>query len=157
MVDGVDLRPFASRFATGIMVVTTKDKDDAYYGLTMNAVSCVCLDPPTFLICIDKAANSLAPLMESRVFALNILAQGQCDISHIFATKGDYKFADVKSHPGALGMPLIDGALASAEFRVTEIFAAGDHFIVLGEAHSSEVAEVEPLIYYQGDYGVFRV
>lgn len=157
MVDGVNLRPFAGRFATGVMVVTTKDKDDGYYGLTMNAVSCVCLDPPTFLICIDKTANSLAPLMESRVFALNILAQGQTDISNTFATKGNNKFANVKTHPGALGAPLIEGALASAEFRVTEIFAAGDHFIVLGEAHSSEVAEVEPLLYYQGKYGGFRV
>ncbi len=157
MVDGVDLRQFAGRFATGIMVVTTKDNNDSYYGLTMNAVSCVCLDPPTFLICIDKTANTLAPLMESRVFALNILAQGQTDISHTFATKGDDKFADVKTHTGALGTPLIDGALATAEFRVSEIFAAGDHFIVLGEAHGSEVAEVEPLVYYQGKYGTFRV
>ena len=155
MVDGADLRQFAGRFATGIMVMTTKDKDDTYYGLTMNAVSCVCLDPPTFLICIDKDANSLAPLMESRVFALNSLAQGQSDISHTFATKGGDKFANVETHPGALGTPLIDGALASAEFRVTETFAAGDHFIVLGEAHSSETAEVEPLLYYQGTYGSF--
>ncbi len=157
MADGVDLRQFAGRFATGIMVVTTKDKDDTYYGLTMNAVSCVCLDPPTFLICIDKTANSLAPLMESRVFALNILAQGQTDISHTFASKGEDKFAKVKTHTGILGAPLIDGALASAEFRVTETFAAGDHFIVLGEANSSEIAEVEPLVYYQGKYGSFRV
>ena len=155
MADGVDLRQFAGCFATGIMVVTTKDKDDTYYGLTMNAVSCVCLDPPTFLICIDKTANSLAPLMESRVFALNILAQGQSDISNTFATKGEDKFAGVKTRPGALGTPLIEGALATAEFRVTETFAAGDHFIVLGEAHSAEVTDDEPLIYYQGKYGSF--
>ena len=155
MADGVDLRQFAGRFATGIMVVTTKDKDGGFYGLTMNAVSCVCMDPPTFLICIDKAANSLAPLMESRVFALNILAQGQSDISHTFATKGEDKFANVKTRPGALGTPLIEGALATAEFRVTETFAAGDHFIILGEAHSSEVTEHEPLVYYQGKYGSF--
>ncbi len=155
MADGIDLRQFAGHFATGVMVVTTKDQDDSYYGLTMNAVSCVCLDPPTFLICIDKTANSLAPLMKSRVFALNILAQGQSDISTTFATKGKDKFAKVKTHAGALGTPLIDGALASAEFRVTETFTAGDHFIVLGEAHRAETTEHEPLLYYQGKYGGF--
>ena len=155
MADGVDLRQFSGRFATGVTVMTTRDKAGDYHGLTMNAISCVCLEPPTFLICIDKTANTLAPLMESRVFALNILAQGQTDISNTFATKGDNKFAGVKTREGALGAPLIEGALAAAEFRVTEIFAAGDHFIVLGEAHGIDVSDDEPLIYYQGKYGSF--
>ncbi len=155
MSDGVDLRQFSGHFATGVTVVTTRDKAGNYYGLTMNAISCVCLDPPTFLICIDKTANTLAPLMESRVFALNILARGQTEISNIFATKGEDKFAGVKTRAGALGAPLIEGALAAAEFRVTETFAAGDHFIVLGEAHNADITEDQPLLYYQGKYGAF--
>lgn len=155
MADGVDLRQFSGRFATGVTVVTTCDKAGDYYGLTMNAISCVCLEPPTFLICIDKTANTLAPLMESRVFALNILAQGQTDISNTFASKGEDKFAGIKTRAGTLGAPLIEGTLAAAEFRVTEIFAAGDHFIVLGEAHGADISDNQPLLYYQGKYGSF--
>jgi flavin reductase (DIM6/NTAB) family NADH-FMN oxidoreductase RutF len=147
-----DLRAFASSFATGVVVLTTRGRDGSLYGLTMNAVSCVCLDPPIFLACVDKNSATLAPLLETGAFALNILARDQETVSNTFASKNPDKFAGVEHSEGALGVPLIAGALAAAEFRVVDTVAAGDHVILLGEALASRRGEGAPLGYFRGRY-----
>ncbi len=147
-----ELRKFAGSFTTGVVVLTTSGKDGALYGLTMNAVSCVCLEPPLFLACVDSGSTTLAPLMETGAFALNILSRDQETISDTFASKGADKFADIEHTKGRLDVPLITGAIASAEFRVVQTHQAGDHVIVVGEAVASETANGEPLGYFRGKY-----
>lgn len=147
-----DLRKFAGSFATGVVVLTACGKDGALYGLTMNAVSCVCLDPPLFLACVDRGSTTLAPLLESGVFALNILARDQESVSNTFASKNPDKFAEIPHRKGKLGLPLIEGTLASAEFRVVDTLDAGDHVIVVGEAVASTTGSGAPLGYFRGGY-----
>lgn len=155
-VEALQIRTFAGHFATGVTVLTTRDKAGKRYGLTMNAVSCVCLEPPLFLACVDKKSATLAPLTESGVFALNILALDQDKISNTFASKGDDKFSQVPATDGVLGLPLIDGALATAEFRVRQQVEAGDHVIVIGEAVSTATRDTAPLLYFRGKYGALK-
>ena len=147
-----ELRKFAGSFATGVVVLTTCGKDGSLYGLTMNAVSCVCLEPPLFLACVDSGSATLAPLMETGAFALNILSRDQEMISNTFASKGADKFANIAHTRGRIEMPLITGAIASAEFRIVQTHEAGDHVIVVGEAVASETAGGEPLGYFRGKY-----
>lgn len=155
-VEALALRTFAGHFATGITVLTTRDAAGRDYGLTMNAVSCVCLEPPLFLACVDKRSATLAPLLESGVFALNILAAGQETVSNTFASKGDDKFRDVATETGSLGVKLISGALASAEFRVHQTVESGDHVIVIGEAMATATQDAAPLLYFKGKYGALK-
>lgn len=147
-----ELRDFAGSFATGVVVLTTTGRDGSLFGLTMNAVSCVCLEPPTFLACVDKGSATLAPLLETGAFALNILARDQETVSNTFASKNSDKFAEIDHTEGTLGVPLISGALAAAEFRVSKTVEAGDHVIVLGEAVASRLGEGAPLGYFRGRY-----
>ncbi len=156
MTDAADLRMFAGHFATGVTVITTRAPDGTLCGLTMNAVSCVSLAPPMFLICVDEKAATLKPLLESGVFAINILAWDQDKVSTIFATKGEDKFSKVEYDMGALDVPLIRGALAVAELKVAKHFKAGDHEIIIGEAQSTRVIESAPLLYYRGKYGLLH-
>jgi|LNFM01.2.fsa_nt_gb flavin reductase (DIM6/NTAB) family NADH-FMN oxidoreductase RutF len=156
MVEAADLRLFAGHFATGVTVITTRDPNGTLCGLTMNAVSCVSLTPPLFLICVDQKAATLKPLLESGVFAINILAWDQDKVSTIFATKGEDRFSKVEYDMGALDVPLIRGALAVAELKVVQHFTAGDHEIVIGEAQSTRVIENAPLLYYRGKYGLLH-
>ena len=95
-------------------------------------------------------------MLESGVFAINILAWNQQDISNIFASKGEDKFAKVPYELGLLEVPLISDALASAEFRIAKTYPAGDHLIILGEAQSARVIENNPLLYYHGKYGLLH-
>lgn len=155
MLDGAALRQFASCFATGVAVITTCDKAGKPFGLTMNAISSVSLDPPLFLICVDKKSNTLAPILESRAFAVNILAKGQETISNTFAGKGEDKFAEVPYRTGAHGMPLIEGAHGAAEFAVHAEYPGGDHVIIVGEVRSIATDAVDPLLYFRSKYGAF--
>jgi flavin reductase (DIM6/NTAB) family NADH-FMN oxidoreductase RutF len=150
---GVDeLRKFAGSFATGVVVLTTYGKDGALYGLTMNAVSSVCLEPPLFLACVARGSATLEPVLETGAFALNILARDQEVISNTFASKNPDKFAEIAHRKGKLDLPLIEGALASAEFRVVDTLDAGDHVIIVGEAVASTAGDGAPLAYFRGKY-----
>jgi flavin reductase (DIM6/NTAB) family NADH-FMN oxidoreductase RutF len=155
MLDGAAIRQFASCFATGVAVITTRDKAGKLYGLTMNAISSLSLDPPLFLICVDKRSNTLAPMLESRAFAISILAQGQEAISNTFAGKGEDKFVNVAHRIGSHGMPLIEGTHGAAEFSVLADYPGGDHVIVVGELRAIDTAAVDPLLYFRSKYGAF--
>lgn len=155
MLDGTAIRQFASCFATGVAVITTKDNAGKLYGLTMNAISSLSLDPPLFLICVDKRSNTLAPILESKAFAINILARGQEAISNVFAGKSEDKFANVKYHLGSHGMPLIDGAHGAAEFSVHADYPGGDHVIIVGALRAVDTGAVDPLLYFRSKYGAF--
>jgi flavin reductase (DIM6/NTAB) family NADH-FMN oxidoreductase RutF len=52
-----------------------------------------------------------------------------------------------------MGMPLLDGALASVECTVTERVAAGDHDVFLGALAGVKVEPGAPLLYFRGSYG----
>ncbi len=71
--DRNELRRVMGHFATGITVVTTRGPDGKRYGLTMNAVCSLSLDPPLLLICVDKKAESHPAFQPARGFAVNVL------------------------------------------------------------------------------------
>ena len=117
-IDPRELRNVMGHFATGVTVITTKDKTDKPFGLTANAFSSLSLDPPLLLVCVDKTVDCYACFEDSKVFAVNVLSLEQEELSTRFATKGIEKFEGVSYSLGGLGVPLLDGALAHIECRV---------------------------------------
>ena len=156
MVSATELRKFAETFATGVTVVTTRDNSGNFFGLTMNAVTSLSLDPPLYLICVDKTSMSLPALLENCVFGLSVLNKDQGYISRIFASQQDDKFADVSYQIGETGVPLIDGALASIECDVSRSYSEGDHIIIIGSVRCSRIRDGEPLIFYRGELSDFN-
>lgn len=151
--EAAELRLAAGHFATGVTVVTTRDEDGESYGLTVNAITSLSLEPPLFLICVDKTTDTLPSLLESRVFAINVLAHDQEAISRVFATKGNDKFAGIGYHTGETGAPLIDDTLVTIECRITDTYPGGDHVVILGRVERFEVNDKsEPLLFYRGGY-----
>ena len=53
-----EFRAALSRFASGVTVVTTRDKEGMLHGLTVSAFSSVSLEPSLVLVCIEKTAGS---------------------------------------------------------------------------------------------------
>ena len=156
-LEAAELRHVAGQFATGVVVVTTRDEDGAPYGLTMNAMTSLSLYPPLFLICVDNASDTLPVLLESRVFVVNVLADDQESISRVFASKGTDKFDGIGYHAGETGAPLFDGTLATIDCRVVETYPGGDHTILLSEVERTEVDDKkEPLLFYRGDYAELK-
>jgi flavin reductase (DIM6/NTAB) family NADH-FMN oxidoreductase RutF len=121
--------------------------------LTANGLTSLSLDPPLFLICMDKRSQTNQALKASKVFCINILARGQDAIAQRFATKGDHKFEPLAAVRGQSGAPLIEGALASIECRVKKTVEGGDHLVYFGAVLAARVGEGEPLVFHRGAYG----
>ncbi|MEM7542039.1 MAG: flavin reductase family protein [Pseudomonadota bacterium] len=159
MISPDEFRRACGLWATGVSVVTTANKNGNPFGLTMNAVSSLSLDPPMFLVCVDNGSDTMVAMLESRVFCINVLTGSQTEISNKFAKKGQDKFESINWRPGNIGAPVIGEALLSVECRIAEIFTGGDHKIMAGEVaelHKNDSPDAEPLLYYGGGYRALR-
>ncbi len=152
-VSEAEFRNALSRFASGVSVVTTRNSEGKFYGITVSAFCSVSLFPPLVLVCIEKSTASHFAFGESRAFVVNVLESSQVDLSERFAAPAPDKFEEVDCSTGIDGIPLLKGALANIECRVTGVHDAGDHTIFVGEVERSAVGDGDPLLYFRGGYG----
>ena len=146
------LREALGHFATGVTVITTRI-DDEPYGLTANSFSSVSLDPPLVLFSLSRTADCFDAFQSAESFAVNVLRGDQAALSGRFATKDIDKWTDTAWRPGRHGCPLLDGAIARFECRVTARHDGGDHVIYLGEVvEFSRDPDGEPLVFFGGRY-----
>ncbi len=144
-------RQVMGRFATGVTVVTT-GRAPEFSGLTANAVASLSLSPPLVLVAVEKKAHSHAFLLESRCFAINILAREQEEISRRFARHGPKDFSDLETTTAETGAPILAGTLGYVDCRVVNVLPGGDHDIFIGEIAAAEAREGQPLLYFRGKY-----
>jgi flavin reductase (DIM6/NTAB) family NADH-FMN oxidoreductase RutF len=147
-----EFRAAMGRFASGVTVVTVKDKDNRPGGMTVSAFSSVSLEPPLILVCIDKRASVHDYFKEGNHFAVNILAEDQEVVSRRFASKDEDRFDGIGYKDGTTGAPMLDGAIACLECRVVHEHPGGDHTIVVGEVVHTHATDGKPLAYFRGGY-----
>ncbi|WP_069801643.1 flavin reductase family protein [Thermogemmatispora onikobensis] len=134
-IDREFFRHVLGQFATGVTVVTTRGSA-GLVGLTVNAFCSVSLDPPLVLVCIDLKSRTLQAIRESRIFAINILSEGQEELARCFALPSEERyryFCHAPYHLGITGAPLLEGTLGFVEARLVADYPGGDHAILLGE------------------------
>ena len=151
-IDPRELRNVFGAFATGVTVITTKDVMGKPFGLTANSYTSLSLDPPRVLVCVDKKVDCYTCFEQSKVFVVNILSEGQDQLSTRFATKGIEKFEGVAVRQGNLGVPLLEGAVAHIECTLTSAYEGGDHTIYVGEIQSVAASGDRPLLFFKGKY-----
>ena len=149
-----DFRQTLARFASGVTVISTYKENARPIGVTVSAFTSVSLSPPLVLICLDSATSDLNTYIETKVFGINILADDQADVSNAFAFPGPKPpFEQVKYRQGVLGLPMIEGTLASLECRVEAVYPGGAHVIIVGAVEQASWREdLQPLIYATGRY-----
>ena len=151
-IEAQELRRVMGHFATGVAVITTKDKEGTPNGLTANAFMSLSLEPPLVIISVDKKATCYDCFEPDNGFTVNFLSEDQEEISRRFATKGADKFADLNWRPGGNGAALLDGALGSVECKITQCHDGGDHTIVIGEILNVAANGDRPLLFFKGKY-----
>ena len=146
------LREALGNFVTGVTVITTRNGDELH-GLTANSFSSVSLDPPLVLFSLSCTADCFDAFASADYFAVNVLRSDQKALSNRFATKDIDKWTGVGWRPGPGGCPLLDGAIATFECRVTARHDGGDHVIYVGEVLAfAHGGDDEPLAFFRGRY-----
>ena len=150
-VDENEFRLAMGHFASGVTVVTTAANGERY-GLTVASFASLSLRPPLVLVCIDKSVRTHDAILTAKSFAVNILGDDQEAVSRVFASRTEDKFASVTTSEGALGQPLIDGALAMIECSLHDHLPGGDHTIFVGQVEATRVRTGDPLAYFRSGY-----
>lgn len=146
------------RFATGVTVVTTQAGGHDH-AMTANAVVSISMEPMLVLVCVEVEARFHDAITEAGTWGISVLAADQRPLAEWLATRGrplHGQLDRVPHHRGdKTGVALLDNALATIECQTTDIHAAGDHSLVVGEVVSLSVEEHpgEALVYYRSRYG----
>lgn len=79
------------RKLAGAVSVLTVGQGEERTGLTATSVTSLSVEPPTLLICVNRATSSVVPLLKERAFAINVLRPHHEPVADRFAGKGGLK------------------------------------------------------------------
>jgi flavin reductase (DIM6/NTAB) family NADH-FMN oxidoreductase RutF len=147
-----ELRNALGSFATGVTIITTRDRTGKLHGMTANSFSSVSLTPPLVLWSSSLYAQSLPAFQEGSHFVVNILAFDQIPLSNKFATQSDDKFIDTDHVIAESGAPVIIGAAAHFECRNEFRHYGGDHIIFIGHVERFAYTDHPTLMFCRGKY-----
>lgn len=153
-INSEDFRDVMRHFPAGVTLVTVKAGDDIH-GLTVSAFVSVSPTPPLISVIIDHKGRGYDLLERSNaVFAVNILREGQEELSNRFAFSQEDRFAEGNWTTAITGAPVLEDALAWLDCTVYSRHTAGTHTIYIGEVQASNVIEPDgaPLVYWNRAY-----
>lgn len=150
------LRDLMGRFATGVSVVAARH-GPLLAGMTANAIATISVDPPILMASIARKAETHTAIVGSHAFAVSVLSREQRELAECFAQPTTaaklIRFCDADWREAETGSPVLEGALAYFDCRLTERHAGGDHTIFLGEIVAAGYREdAEPLVWYGSGY-----
>jgi flavin reductase (DIM6/NTAB) family NADH-FMN oxidoreductase RutF len=146
----IALRRTLGMFATGVTVITTRERDQVH-GMTANAFMSVSLEPPLVLISVDRRTKMCALLHEGRTYGVSVLCETQSDLSDRFAGRANPD-APAPRFEIVHDTPLVGGALAHFVANVTRSYWGGDHSLFLGQVEYARYSEGTPLLFHGGRY-----
>ena len=146
------LRAALGRFATGVTIIACRDAQGTPIGLTVNSFNALSLEPALVLWSLRAESQCIPAFQAASHFSVNVLAEGQIELSRRFARPIDDKFELGEWHDGLGGAPLLRGALAVFECRQQSHQVAGDHVLFIGEVLHLQERSGPALVYQGGHY-----
>lgn len=146
------LRDAFGAFPTGVTVVTARDPEGRPIGFTANSFTSVSLDPPLLLVCLARTSRNYAAMTGAGRFAINILSEGQAEVSNTFARPVEDRFAAIGWSAGEHGSPILPNVAAFFECETHQLVEAGDHVILIGRVTSFANSRLNGLGYARGSY-----
>ena len=143
----------AMRHVAATVYAVTTGRVGERHGILATAVSSLSFDPPSLLVCINRAASLHEPLACAETFCVNVLGLGNRDIAEIFThQRGENRFT-IGDWTEAHGVPVLANAQSSFVCRTAHRHEFGTHTIFIGELidarHRDDAA---PLTYYDRHY-----
>jgi 3-hydroxy-9,10-secoandrosta-1,3,5(10)-triene-9,17-dione monooxygenase reductase component len=156
IVDPQVLREVLGHFASGVTVVTALTADGPA-GFTCQSFSSLSLDPPLVAFAPARTSRTWPALRAIGRFCVNVLAEGQDEVSQNFARSGTDKFAGVRWSPSAHGSPVLDDVVAWIDGELWAEYDGGDHSIVVARVLDLGAdPDRRPLLFHRGSYGLLH-
>ena len=150
-INKANFKKTLSTFATGIVVVATKN-NSILYGKTINSFSSLSLSPPLVLFSLDKKSTKLKIFKESKTISINILSNKQEMISNNFAKKNP-NWKEVDYDVLKNGNPIIKNCVSNLDCIIEDNLTKGDHIIFICKVVKVlNNKKLKPLIYYNSKY-----
>ena len=154
--DARSFRDALGRFATGVAFVTAAP-DGEPAGLVVNSLTSVSLEPPLVSFCPARHSLTWSRMRRARRFGVNVLGRQHERFARLATPAGADRFAGLDWELGAGGVPLVTDALASLECEIFAEHATGDHWIVVGQAHTVRISpNNDPLVFFAGAFGALN-
>jgi 3-hydroxy-9,10-secoandrosta-1,3,5(10)-triene-9,17-dione monooxygenase reductase component len=149
------MRNVLGNFATGVVVVTARARDDTPLGFTCQSFVSLSLDPPLVSFAPSRTSSTWPRIREVGGFCVNVLSADHSELSARFArpsSAGD-KFAGVDWCPAPSGAPVLEGVIAWVDCDLWAEHDGGDHTIAVGRVHHLGAdPDRLPLLFYRGSY-----
>jgi flavin reductase (DIM6/NTAB) family NADH-FMN oxidoreductase RutF len=143
-----------ARVPAGVVLISTRT-DEGYKALTASSLVSISLEPPLVLVGLERDSATRTAILESRAFNVSILTRSQEFIADRFAGRAPAVDASWSTLPHRLGrnaIPLLLGAAAWLECRVTDTHRAGDHDLCIAEVEAAEVGSGDPLVLWDRQF-----
>jgi flavin reductase (DIM6/NTAB) family NADH-FMN oxidoreductase RutF len=141
------------RLASAVAVVSCRDARSRH-AMTATAVNAMSMQPPSMIVCVNRATRFYEAIGSAKTFAINVLHRGQIEISIGCGgqARGEDRFGS-----GAWGedngVPILTDAQAHVVCAREAKLDYGSHAIFIGRVTSVGIqGEVDPLIYVDGKY-----
>lgn len=145
-------RDAMSQLASAVTIVTTNG-EAGRCGMTASAVTSVTDSPPTILVCVNRSSRACAIFQKNSVVCINVLSAEQEEMAKHFAGMTDMemcaRFALDGWSDGNDGLPILEGALANLQGRITHTQEIGSHNVYMVSIDDISVnKDMNALVYF---------
>jgi len=141
------------RYIYSVSIMSNKDDEGNANAITVSSVTSISMDPPSLLICINKASRIHDTLTIGSQFCINLLNKDQEELSNTCSDedKYDQRFNDKNWNLEAI--PFLGNAQANIFCKVDKLSSYHTHTIVVGLVEdASFLDKISTLTYVDGEY-----
>ena len=153
-----DYRDAMARFGAAVSIVTT-DGPAGRAGFTASAVCSVTDDPPTLLVCMNRASSAYASVAGNKLVCVNVLSARQEPLSRLFGGKVPVadRFAAAVWSTLETGAPVLADCAVAFDCQITDVATVGTHDVLFCRVVALQKSgETEHLIYLGRAYHSVR-
>jgi flavin reductase (DIM6/NTAB) family NADH-FMN oxidoreductase RutF len=155
ILDPEQLRLAMRAWTSGVAIVTTSHAGEQH-GMTVSSFTSIALEPPLIIISLQTNSRTHNLIVQAKAFAVTILAEGQQNISDLFAGRladPDDRLEGIETETLVTGAPFVKGGLAYLDCRVTQAITVGTNMLFLAEVVAARGNGTEkPLVYHDRKY-----
>jgi flavin reductase (DIM6/NTAB) family NADH-FMN oxidoreductase RutF len=147
----------AMRELAGAVSIISAGQGERRAGFVATSVSSLSADPPTLIVCVNRASSSWPTLREAASFGVNVLSASHRELAHRFAgrtgAEGAARYEGGHWIALRTGAPLLADALAAFDCAVEDVIERHSHAILIGRVEAVRRGDGGgALVYWRGDY-----